>query len=478
MDRARATDRDRTATPPGGDDAVLPRLGRRFDVLPDLRHMMRWVAVLETGLFLGVVLALDLLVFDGTRFRDVAPHPFWLPVLFIALRYGSTEALVTVAACTAALLIGNMPPQHIDQDVFAYTFAVARLPLLWLVVGVLVGELRNRQIAERDQLRDRVRALETQAATLTDAYEAQSRVNEALEVRVAGQLRTVLSTYEAARAMERLGRQDVLEGIAALVQTLLAPEKFSVFLLEEGGGLRAAVTEGWAEGDRYPRAYGLESLLYQDIVGRRRVLCAADRDDASVSQHGLLAGPLVNARSGETVGMLKIEAMPFLDFNPGLVDNFRAVCDWIGTAYANASLYEAARDQSVLNPEVNLLTASFLERQSRFLVTLADRIGFPVTEITLRVEGRKAAAPAEAARIGRALSACVEEALRTTDLAFDRRNADDSYVLLLPNTPLDGAEVVAGKLRESLAPQLADLDPDLRLSIAVVSLHDPGTDPA
>src|SRR3546814_2467936 len=90
----------------------------------------RITALLEIALFLAGALLLDRYVFAGDRFASVQPHPFWIIILLMAAQYGTGEALLAAVASTAALLIGNIPDQPIDQDIYAYILELARNPIL------------------------------------------------------------------------------------------------------------------------------------------------------------------------------------------------------------------------------------------------------------------------------------------------------------------------------------------------------------
>ncbi len=456
----------------------LPSATKAYAVLPSMRRTIRLVAVAETIGFLAIALALDWLFLDGQRFWTVEPHPFWVIVLAVALRYGTTEALVAVMLCSAALLVGSLPEPSLSEDVFQYGFNLVRRPILWLVAAVVVGEMRNRQIGERDSLRSRVSQAEEQNQALTKSFQTLVKANEDLETRVAGQLRTVISTYEAARALETLEPGQMLDGMSGMVRTLLAPEAFSIHLLEEGGGLRAALTEGWTAADKFPTSYAGHSALYAEVVGKRRFLSAARPDDAQILEgDGLLAGPLRSVETNETLGMVKVERMALPQFHAGTVENFRIVCEWIGTAYANARLYERAKSESVLNPELNLMSETFFDRQARLMVNLGRRVGFDVCTVTVRVGNLRDLTYEDQIEVARTLSASAQTVLRTTDMAFDRRGSEGGFVILLPNTPLAGAEIVVSKLDQDLRPRLALRDERLRLSVAAAELFHHETRP-
>ena len=75
----------------------------------------------EMAIFFAVALAIDTLAFGGDRFRDVAPHPFWAVVVLVSLQYGTNEGLIAAVASSAALLIGNIPPQPLSLDSNKFT---------------------------------------------------------------------------------------------------------------------------------------------------------------------------------------------------------------------------------------------------------------------------------------------------------------------------------------------------------------------
>src|SRR3546814_16887095 len=92
----------------------------------------RITALLEIALFLAGALLLDRYVFAGDRFASVQPHPFWIIILLMAAQYGTGESLLAAVASTAALLIGNITDQPLDQGTYAYILDLARNPILWL----------------------------------------------------------------------------------------------------------------------------------------------------------------------------------------------------------------------------------------------------------------------------------------------------------------------------------------------------------
>jgi polysaccharide biosynthesis protein PelD len=307
-------------------------------------------AVVETVVLLGLLLAIDRLIGRGDQFFSIQPHPFWIVVLLVAAQYGALEGLMAALLASIALFAPAMPLFGFDDDLFTYALKVGLNPALWLGAALVVGELRSAADRRAADLALQLDQAARREAYLAAAAERLALANRSLEDRVAGQLRTVANLYEAAKAVDQLGPGDVILGIAGLLRAGLNPQKFSVYLLNENM-LEAVFNEGWDDADPFRRVYSPSTALYQEVIIGRRRLCAANAADAvALEEQALLAGPIQSAETGQVVGMLKIEKMDALDFNMSSVENFRVVCEWIGSAYARARLFERVTQNAQPQP--------------------------------------------------------------------------------------------------------------------------------
>ncbi len=410
----------------------------------------RRVALIELALFFLVAFALDLAVGAGVRFDGIQPHPFWIPVLLLAIQYGTNEGVLAAVAASVALRLGNMPEQLITQDFYQYLYAVSREPILWLVASVLFGELRMRQIRERDELRASLDLARKESDAIARSYRQLKSVKESLETRVAGQLRTVFTLYQAARSIDRLDEGEVMLGVADLVRTVMRPEKFSLFLLNNDV-LESVTNEGWDDEDNYARWFDNSSQLFQTVVGRQRMLCVAKQEDERILQgEGVLAGPLVSDDTGEVVGMVKIESLGFMDLSVNSVENFRILCEWIGTALAKARQFRELNEQRLFTEDGALYSSGFIDRQAEFLAQLGRRLGFETTSISIRPSGLSRLSAGQRAEVAAAIGKAVRESLRDTDLACDFGQHGLVFGVVLPGTPVEQARIVAAKLETAV----------------------------
>ncbi len=301
---------------------------------------VRPIALLELIIFFAVAGAIDFLLLGGARFQGFNPHPFWLPVIFLSIQYGTNEGLLAAFAATAMLLIGNLPEQKLSQDLYTYALEISLQPILWQAAAVVVGELHGRQVRDRDTLRQVLADTRAEKDMVAAAYLKLRGVKDTLEIRVAAQVNTLSTTYRAARSLKGESSAAVYAGLSQFVHGVLAPEKFSFFQLTERG-LETKLTGGWAPSDEYAKVIAPGLPLYHQIVHDKGTLNAADPQQQSVLDgQGILAGAV--RCGGNVVGMLKVEALDFASLNSATVTDFQVVCDWISDALTIAAAQEAA----------------------------------------------------------------------------------------------------------------------------------------
>lgn len=433
---------------------------------------IRRSAWLEMILALVALLLIDTLFGDHTRFWVSNPHPFWFIVLLIAAKYGSKEGLLAAVLCSIALLFGNMPEQQAHQDSYAYALFVLKLPLLWLVSAVVFGELRQMHMRERDKLETSLLESEEREQHIAQSYEWVKQLKDLLELRMAGQLRSSISAYHAAKAMESLSPTEVMSGLEELVRSTLHPEQFSVYTLSEGS-LSVAITHGWKESDNFSRDIASNNPIYKAVIGEQRVLCVANNQHERIlAGQAMLVGPLLDRESGEVVGMLKIEKLGFTDLHLSNIEAFTTICDWAGMAVVNARKYQSAKADSIVNPDHNLLTFGYFKRFNSFISALAERVGFDVSMITVKLGNSDGFDAETRTRIARALGEAVDTVLRNVDLAFDHQENSEQYSIVLPATNKKGADIVVKKIEEQLTKRMASISSNAEFTFSTQMVYE------
>jgi hypothetical protein len=415
---------------------------------------IRLSAILETAVFLGVAAAIDHLYFGGNRFWEVSPHPFWILVLLVSVQYGTNEGAFAAVACSAVLLTGPLPAQSIDTSTHAHLLHLGARPLMWLCSAIVLGEIRNRQFRRATELQQQLAESRAREERIAEAYQDLAAAHERLEIGVASELRTVVNVHRAARALQNLALDDIVEGAAGLIAAVLGPERFSLYLVEDGA-LRLRLKRGWPADDAYDTTVPPEHPLFQAVAVARRYLVAVDSADEHVlAQQGVLAGPLLYGEGGDLAGMVKIESLRFADLTLTAIENFKVVCELLSIALGNARRYDAAAAQSILSTDQMLLSDAFYARQAAFLAALGRRIGFPVSLMRVSVENPDALTAEQSKAVPKIIRDSAFEALRSTDLAFEYKAGRWQYVVVLPNTSMDDMPAVIEKFRTAALAKL------------------------
>jgi len=419
----------------------------KLQISPDLErfHVQR-SAVIELILFFTIALALDYVLFDGTRYREISLHPFWLPVLLLSVQYGTSAGLVAAATASSVLLIGNMPPQSLFQDLYAYMYEVSLNPLMWFAGAVLVGELRMRHVRERDALRNALAKAKQQNEVTTQAYQTLRDANTKLMVQIAGQSKTVNMTLPAIHLINKMELDEIIEGCIEAVRCIINPEKFSLFLLDHNQ-FKIEINYGWSRKDEYSHFFLQNSGLFQKIVGEHRFLCITDAlDERILNGEGMLAGPLYNSATGEVFGMLKIESLSFLDLELSAVETFNILCEMIGTIMDHAKQFQRANSDCYIDRKSNLFTQNFFEDQVRSMNHLCKRSGMETSVLRVFCGQIPILKAAERSELNACVGKAVNEVLRSTEMVFDCNDSGEGFIIILPATPVQDCHIIVQKL--------------------------------
>lgn len=290
-----------------------------------------WIEIFS---FFAIVSIGALLSGSSINFFNVCPHPFWIVVILTAAQYGTTEALIAAAIATAIFFLGPIPQQTILQDRFAYFFFLVKTPLMWFVAALILGELRMRHIRKTDLLEKKAMQSEEKEKAMAESYTALKKIKERLEIQIASDRQTTLEIIKEFKEMEKSDLDALLHSAMDMIKTLVAPEKFSVFLLEKDR-LKLVASEGWQQGDHFDKEFPVTAQLFQEIITYKRVIQMNTSDPKILDKQGVLAVPVVSEEDARVFGMIKIEQIPFLRLRIKEIESLRSIGQWVGTAYGH-----------------------------------------------------------------------------------------------------------------------------------------------
>ncbi|MGE3713278.1 MAG: hypothetical protein AB7F82_01955, partial [Alphaproteobacteria bacterium] len=276
----------------------------------------------------------------------------------------------------------------------------------------------------------------------------------------------------AAKTLERLNPDEVSRGMKELVSTALNPEQFSYYRLTDNG-LELSFSQGWSDNNHYTNHFPMNHPLSQAIASGEHVLCVINTDhEQTLAGQGVLAGALKDARTGEVIGMLKVETLGFTDLNLSSIESFSAICEWAAMAMLNARKYQEAKSHSIINPDHNLYSSNYFSRYLGFMTSLAKRVGFDINMIVINFTNAARFDEDTRNKLSRALSEAVHSVLRDIDFAFDYQSRSDDFSVVLPATHRQGAQIVLERIQKSLAAKTKKISPDANFSFNIQPVYE------
>ena len=98
------------------------------------------------------MIVIEILFFGPGTYATLDLHPFWIVVLLVTVQHGLYSGVVT--AVLAAMML-DWPARPPGLDIADYYLELARLPVQWIAVSMLLGVYRQSQIRlEAERVRE------------------------------------------------------------------------------------------------------------------------------------------------------------------------------------------------------------------------------------------------------------------------------------------------------------------------------------
>jgi GGDEF domain-containing protein len=400
---------------------------------------------LEGLLGLAAIVVVNLLWYrDDPGFIQVRPHPFWVVILLIAVRYGFKGALWTSILSSATLLAFHKISQpHMS---FIDLIGAQRLttPLLFIVVGIIMGEIREVQKRRFSELNVQFSDLKRDFENLSRRFSALDKVKQELDTRIISQEHTLTTLYRAAEGLKSLEEEKIYPAMLRLVRDFISAESCSIYLLD-GNRLKRIAYLGSEGTHRGPaEAAPDEGIMGQALSRAETVsintLIALDEFDAYARSNILVSSPMVNSKN-QVLGLLNIEKLPFLKFNPQAVRLTALLADWGSAAVENARTFQETKDKNISDDITGAFTYEYFKKRLDEEFARARRYHLPLSILVIHVVDLQMFAEKVKKDLLMVLSPVFRNKLRKTDLLF-HSGEPGTYNLLLTNTGLQGAKAV------------------------------------
>lgn len=402
--------------------------------------------LVELGAGVVVLAAVNLLLVPGDPgFLGVQPHPALFLAAILGTRQGLRDGLIGSALLAALLLACAVWRADALTPATFGRLPIYVTPLLVVATGFVLGAVAEVRRREKGDVVDRMAALEQELADQAVRFMAASEARHELERRVAEETASLTHLYTAARAMETLDLERLYPAVASTLRKFLQADACQLYLVD-GGRLVLKAAEGAAplRGD-----LAVDDGLVGLAVRRGRPVSI--RDFATVSSLDdlqsapmLLAAPLIG-RDAALLGCVTVTKLPFLRLNVISLERMGVVADWAARSLENALVHQKTAAMTITDELVRAYTYAYFQRRLEEEEARADRYGRPLTVIVFKIGALELVRPERRPDLARLLGLVFSRSLRSIDLVC-RYATDDSFAILLPETPAAEAQAVADRL--------------------------------
>jgi hypothetical protein len=270
----------------------------------------RWSSMLRVGfefaLMFGIaIVAKQVLVAAGT---STYPNPLWLPVIVLSLQHGLGAGLAAAVIAAGVQYWGGLPPALMTEDMYGYIGRVVAEPVGWTCVALLIGHIRNQQIAQAHELERELADRNEHSAAVADlCTDLRSRA-EMLERQIAANAQSSnVDVAGAIIALQHATWEDFPDRLTRFVILMTGASEFSVYLRQEGT-LKLVFQPTDEHRAAAETVVPANDPLFAAIVNERLTLSAAHHfDHGLLGERGTMAGPLVDpAVADHVIGMFAI----------------------------------------------------------------------------------------------------------------------------------------------------------------------------
>ena len=380
---------------------------------------------------------------------DIHPHPYWMVILLVAARYGFRPGLwAGILGGVLEFVLG--PLRIFFQDPLAeFDLSILHDTVIFICVGAIIGEIREIQKRAYIELREHHDELEKNYQTLKTHFNALSEAKQELDASVISHKDTLATLHDAAQALRSLKEEDIYPAVLELLKTYVGVEASSLYA-QDGHSLilKAFVSEG--EKPRNSRIEDLETgiigkaLHTGRLVSLNSLLSGTEEEE---SAGGIIICAPVLDTSGKPYGVINIEKIPFVKFNPLALRMTGLISDWCGAALENALIYKDAKEKDIIDDETGAYNAVYLQKRLQEEFQRARRYRIPLTVMVLELAEFEQYLPEKKPEALRLVSQLLKKMIRSVDLLF-RMNEPARFVLVLPNTDLVGARILNSKINK------------------------------
>jgi diguanylate cyclase (GGDEF)-like protein len=254
----------------------------------------------------------------------------------------------------------------------------------------------------------------------------------------------------------------VIELVMAKVQKLIPSEAWSILLVDEDG---KQLSFEMALGTKGEKIDGMRLALGEGVagwvakMGKPAIVNDPSRDprfsprvdtETAFQTRSLMCAPLISR--GRTIGVVQVVNRTAGKFTRGDLNILLTLVDPCAIAIENAFLFQKAEQLTITDDLTKLYNSRYLNHYMSRELKRCKRHSIPLSVVFLDLDGFKDVNDKHGHLAGSTtlneVGGILREAVRESDVLA--RYGGDEFVVVLPETPIAGALVIAERIRQSI----------------------------
>ncbi len=408
--------------------------------------------IYETLVGLVLLLTINLVLLPGKpAFEGVNPNPLWIIVLAIPIRYGRRGAIFAGIASAAVFLSQYIWMRGLDaiyDDLW-----ILRFPIMFVLIGFILGEVKTVFMLREDYLTSRVEELQNENERLSKENEIVKEAHSILTANVATKQDTITILNEITARLKSYDADVIYKGILEGFRDDLGAEECS-FYVAEGDDLRLHCSIGWKDYQRRPDQYkigqgligasakALQVMSIKDFIFRKRL---REHEETDIMGDTILAIPVVGI-DDRLYGVASIESMPLMKLTDTTVQTARVVCELAASSLNNAYAFKAMEEIQIRDRRFNVYRYHYFLARANEEFLRSTNYMLPLSAMAFKWPRLKGLSDASQAPLIESIITVLKARLRAFDVLAVGPDEKTPLVLLLATTSGPQAEDIKQKM--------------------------------
>jgi len=292
-------------------------------------------------IFLALIVA-DILFAGTTDIAHLKPHPFWIPVLYITVQYGSRAGVSVAAVATVVLCVILRPERASILDLYDHYLAVLAEPVLWLLAALFLGQISDSRSEQADALNQRLEvALSERGRVAEHAVELTNRIADVERALASRIERSAAETMDALYRLQSAPAEATDAYLRKAACSLLGPCHLSLYVFDDSESSSVTASDidcgGLNEASTRPNTTPIPMLI--TMLSNGRHLISLHDGDSCAADAGVLAAATMKTPDGLVRGFLCLTGIddatmpPWIDYAVELLATTLALNLELNTAW-------------------------------------------------------------------------------------------------------------------------------------------------